>query len=977
MGFVGRGAELDRLEAALRSAADGQPTTVLVGGDAGIGKSRLLDEFRDRAHQQGTLVLSGACLELGGEGLPYAPIIEALRGLADVVGPVELRRLAGGARAELARLLPGLRSGDGADVAAPWGVLTPASQLRLFEALLGLLGGLAASSPVVVVLEDVHWADASTRDLLVFLAHNLRGVGLVLVASFRTDELRRQHPLRLLLPRLLREDTVEHLELDPLDRDGFALLLEDLVGDPPGPELLDALFERTGGNPFFAEQLVAAGGDVAVLPELLRDVLLLALDGLSEPALRTLRVVAAAGGEQVGHGLVARAVGLSEQELDAAVREAVQFGVLATAPGAGTYGLRHALLTEAVLTTLLPGEVGRVHGRLAQAIEQAPRLAVRSAPAELAHHWHLAQDQPRSLVASLDAARQAETTVGIDEARSHVERALTLWDQVPDAHELTGLDHRELLQWAAWLSHLAGQPRRAIALQQAALDELAPDADLNRKARLHERLGLYLWQIGEGDGAMKARAEAVRLLPADPPSPERARALAGYSHYLMLSDRIAESNEPAHEALRMARALGERGIEAAVLGTLGPSLAFRGDEDGLTLLRESRAIAEELDDRWQIDRSYHNEAAALIALGRYDQAIVVASAGLDHARDRGTDRDGALITMLVRGALHRGRWELADEALRTAPRESEGMWSALNQLYRAYLAACRGEPERARTALTEARRLGVDVDVTVRARVLMVKLTAALLGGDTAQVEAVLAALPPTDKRVDGSAWWAGDAVELRALVLRALADQATSRPPDRALGDRVLADCRQITERLATAPPPIFAWLALAEAEHTRLTGADDIAERWALATTRCGQLQLVHHASYARFRHAQALLDLGSRAQVNQLLLDAFTQAEGLGAVPLSNDVAALARRANIDLGRDKLAATPAEQLGLTPREGEVLELLADGRTNPQIAEQLYISAKTASVHVSNILRKLEVTNRGEAAAVAHRHGLATSRD
>ncbi|TVP72703.1 MAG: hypothetical protein EA340_03115, partial [Nitriliruptor sp.] len=717
--------------------------------------------------------------------------------------------------------------------------------------------------------------------------------------------------------------------------------------------------------------------DVSALPELLRDVLLLALDGLSEAALRTLRVVAAAGGEQVGHGLVARAVGLSDRELDAAVREAVDAGVLTTDPGAGTYTLRHALLTEAVSTTLLPGEVGRVHGRLAQAIGQDPGLAVRSAAAELAHHWHLAQDQDRSLVASLEAAREAETTVGIDEARSHVERALTLWDQVLDAQELVGLEHTELMEWAAWLSYLAGQPRRAIALQRAALEELPADADLYRQARLHERLGEYLWGIGDGDGAVSARAEAVRLLPADPPSPERARALAGYSHILMLTHRNDASYEHGNAALSMARTLREREIEAAVLGTLGPSLVARGDEDGLELLHRARAIAEEVGDDLQVSRTYHNEAAALFSLGRYDEAITVATTGLDRARATDTARGGGWIAMLVRAAVHRGRWELADQALRTASREAGGYFAALNQLYLAYLSACRGEPERARSALTEARRLGVLNDEMTRDRVLMVQLMVALLSGDTAQVTATLDSLRPIDDRVEGSVRPAEDAVELRALVLRALADRATRGRPDRARGDTVLASCHQIVERMPATFPPVKAWLALAEAEHARLTGAADMAERWAAATDRCDQLQLVHHAAYARLRQAQALLDRGSRAQVNQLLLEAFTQAEALGAVPLRNDVAALARRANIDLGRQEVSPTPAEQLGLTPREGEVLELLAAGRTNPQIAERLYISAKTASVHVSNILRKLEATNRGEAAAIAHRHGLAPSPD
>jgi predicted ATPase/DNA-binding CsgD family transcriptional regulator len=972
MGLVGRRAELGRLEEALRSAADGQPVTVLLGGDAGVGKSRLLAEFGERASRQGASMLTGACLELGEDGLPYAPVIEALRALPDQLGPVEVRRLAGGAHAEVARLLPSIAPDDAGVRAVPSDDLTPGSQLRFFEALLGLLGGLAASRPVVVVLEDVHWADSSTRDLLVYLAHNLRDVPVVLVASYRTDELRRQHPLQQLLPRLLREDSVHHLELAPLGRDEFARLLQQRLDRPPGPELVDALFERTRGNPFFAEQLIAAGGDVAALPELLREVLLLTLDGLPEPSLATLRVVAAAGGEHVSHDLLARVVDLPDQALDNALRAAVDAGVLTSDPRRGTYAFRHALVTEAVTTSLLPGEVGRVHRRLAQAIEADPRLAVRSATAELAHHWHLAQDQPRSLVASLDAARTAESAIGIDEARTHVERALTLWDQVTDAPQLAGLDHPDLLAWGAWLSFLAGQQRRAISLQRAALTELGAGAGPSRQARMLERLGEYLWQLGDGDAALDARAEAVRLLPAEPPTAARAQALAAYSHYLMLTDRIDESHEPAQEALRLARHLGERGIEAAVLGTLGPSFALRGDEDGLELLRESRAIAEELDDEWQINRSYHNEAASLIALGRYDPAIAVASRGLDHARGRATDRGGGLIAMLLRATLHRGRWELADEVLRTVPREVDDIWSAQHQLYHAYLAACRGESERARSALAEARARGIDVDVTLRERVLMVSLTVARLDADTAPIEAALDAAPSLDDRVDTSGWRAGDAIEMCAVALRALADRATLRPPDRARADATLAQCHQIADRMPPMLPPIFAWLALADAEHARLTTATDVPERWAAATARCDELGLTYHAAYARFRYAQALLDHGSRTPADQLLRDAYTHADHLDAAPLRNDVAALARRANLDLGLERPPATPAEQLGLTPREGEVLELVAAGRTNPEIAERLYISTKTASVHVSNILRKLEVTNRGEAAALAHRHGV-----
>jgi DNA-binding CsgD family transcriptional regulator len=970
VGFVGREVELGRLEGALQAAGRGDPSVVLLGGEAGVGKTRLLEQFQVHARGQGALVLAGACLELGEEGLPFAAVAEALRSLRGAVGRMELRRLAGGDRAELARLIPGLHTGDEARHATAPGKLSSLSQLRLFEALLELLGGLAASRPVVFVLEDVHWADASTRDLLLFLAHNLREERLVLVASYRTDEMQRQHPLRLLLPRLLREDPVDHVDLVPLSREEVAALVEDLLGVPPGPELLGTLFERTGGNPFFIEQLVRSGAEVSALPELLRDVLLLAFDGLSDLTMRLLRVVSAAGGERVGHDLVARTAGIPDDDLDAAIREAVHAGVLIADLRSGSYGMRHALLAEAVLTTLLPGEAGRLHTRLAQAIEQDPRLAVHSATAELAYHLHLAGDQPRSMVASLDAAREAERTLGIDEARSHVERALALWDQVADAQQRAGLEHRELLEWAAWLSYLTGRSRRAIALQRAALDELPEEADPHRSAPMHESLGTYLWDVGDGAGAVRARAEAVRLLAPEPPSPQLASALASYSHILVLTHRDEESTEPGKQALDLARRSGDREVEAAVLGTLGTSRLARGDDGGLGLLHRSRTLAEELGDELQISRSYHNEASALFYVGRYDQAITVASAGLERVRGNVASSSfvPGLTASLARPALHRGRWELAAQVLRTAPRVAGNSFAAMNQLYLAYLAACRGELDRAWMALAEARRLGVQADDTAPDRVLMIQLAVALLGGDDAKVAAALDALPPIDERIEQSARMAEDAVELRALVLRALAEQARTGPPDRERADAVLAQCHEIARRVPVTLPPLKGWLMLAEAEHARLSAAPDAAEYWSAATAHCDQLGLAYQGAWTRLRHAETLLGGGSRRKARQRLHEAAERADELGAFPLRNELSALARRASIDLGHGR-ARLPAEPFGLTPRESEVLELVAAGRTNPEIAERLFISPKTASVHVSNILRKLEVSNRGEAAALAHR--------
>ena len=978
VGLFGRQTELDQLEAALDRAIGGEPSVLLIGGDAGVGKSRLVAAFAQLADRQSALVLCGGCLELGDGGLPYAAVAEALRDLPDRVGAPELRRLAVADGSDLGRLIPALRDDDTAPGARRRDPeLTPTSQLRLFEALLHLFAGLAASAPVVLVIEDAHWADASTRDLLVYLAHNLRDVAFLLVVSYRTDDLHRQHPFRLVLPRLLREDVVGHLRLEPLGRAPFDELLEALLGEPPGPELTEELFQRTGGNPFFAEQLVSAGGDPSDLPELLRDVLLLAIDDLDEQTVSLLRIVAAAGGEQVGHELLDRVSGLGEDGLDRSLRTAVQRGVLMADPRAGTYGFRHALLGEAVDTTLLPGERGRIHGRLAGAIDDEPRLAVRSATAELAHHWHLAWDQARSLEASLAAAREAESSVGVAEALAHVERALELWPQVDRAEERTGLDRSDLLQWAARLSKLAGRAERALALQEAAIESLPEGVGWSRRAILHGQLGQYRWEVGDGDGAVHELRRALDLVPAEPPSPERARALAQYSHYLAMTTKLDESERHGHAALTMARTFGDRLLEGFMLGVLGDIRILRGDLAGLEQMREARRIAGELEADEEVGRWYHNEGAFLLAFGRFDDAIVVATAGLEHgeATNAGMAGRQGLYGIAARAAFRAGRWQLADQVLRAAPRRAGGIFAGLNHLLRADLAACRGDHETAAAALQAARRHHVETDAGARAYYLTVLLTFTLVHGGSSAVQAILDAGLPLDLHASKEL---GDpeGVGLCSVALRAVADEAAAGRADPALADAFLAEAHEFAQLTLDGIIVVPAWLALARAEHARATAHDDTVDLWELATSRCEEVSLAHHAAYARFRHAQALLDQARRTQAVEPLRLAHRTATRLGAAPLERDITHLARRANVDLGTGA-AATPAEELGLTPREAEVLELVAVGRSNPEIAAELYITAKTASVHVSNMLRKLEVTSRGEAAALAHRRGFVTHDD
>jgi DNA-binding NarL/FixJ family response regulator len=971
--FVGRVEEVARLTDVLRSAAEGAPAMVLVGGDAGVGKTRLVAEFSARAEEQGALVLTGGCLQLGGEGLPFAPVVEVLRGAAQVLGLAEVRRLVGENGGELARLLPALGRADRPTAQAPGDEFTPASQLRLFEALLGLLAGIASRRPLVVIVEDVHWADASTRQLLVYLAHNLPAVGMVLVVTFRTDELHRRHPLRPLLTQLLREEPVTRLDLHPFGCEDLSLLLADILGRAPDPLLVDGLFERSQGNPFFAEQLLAAGSEVASLPEQLRDVLLVPIDDLSAATVQVLQTVATAGGE-IGHDLLAEVAGLAEPELDASLRAAVERGVLRADPAAETYRLRHALLTEAIVTTLLPGESGRLHRRLAQAIEAEPRRAVRSAAAEVAHHWHRAHDQPRSLVAALAAAREAEAVLGVVEASRHLDRALELWPRVPDAAERTGLARADVLRWAADLAYLAGEPRRAVALQEAVLVESDANDDQLGRAVLLQRLGLFRSNGDDEQGALAACAEAVKLVQDHPPSVAQAQVLARYSQVLMRALCHDDATVYGQQALEVARTVEDGAVESQVLNTLGACMTSRGDEGGLALLQQARAIAEQLNLPEEALRTYVNEASALGGFGRNDDAIEVATQGIARAHQLGLRMFSQhLSASLAWHALYRGRWELVDEALESLTRS--GWVPGGTQLLIVRMAAERGELQAARAALEAATRLGLRDHSQQRFGYLITQLRVALLGGDTDELNACVDGRPPLDQSLE-PATVVELAIELRTDILRALADQAALGHADPQLADTILEECQQLAAPVPSTFRLVPVWVSLAEAEHARARAASEIVQRWMAATASCDEHALAAFGAYARYRLAEALLAAGTRELARRPLRDAHAVARRLRATPLERDIADLARRARVDLDDPPDTVSP-RQLGLTPRETEVLSLLAQGRTNAAIAEQLYISPKTASVHVSNILRKLQVSNRGEAAAVAHRAGLTDPRN
>jgi hypothetical protein len=465
-----------------------------VAGESGVGKTRLLRELERRAVARGARVLRGDCLAFGADGLPYAPIAAALRGLARELEPGDFAELVGPSGGDLARLLPELSATHAADEPGEGMSATGEAigQARLFGLLRALLDRLAEESPVLFAVEDIHWADRSTLEFLSSLVRGMRDERLLLVCTYRSDELHRQHPLRPFLAEEERRAVVERLEVGAFTRAELAEQVAGILGDAAAPDLVARLHARCEGNAFFAEELLAAADAVAgPLPSSLRDVLNLRLDALPDDARGVLRVAAAAG-RRSSHRLLAAVAGLPEPALVDALREAVAQHVLVQ--DAGGYAFRHALLQEAAYADLLPGERTALHLALAEALRDDPTLADGTAAAELALHWSAAHRMPEALAAYVRAGLEAEQVFAFVEAGQHFERALELWDLVEDAGERAQLDLLDVVTHTAHNTHIAGEHHRAVTLGRMAIEPRRP-------RRRRHRLGL--------------RARAGRALPVD------------------------------------------------------------------------------------------------------------------------------------------------------------------------------------------------------------------------------------------------------------------------------------------------------------------------------------------------------------------------------------------------------------------------------------------------------------------------------
>jgi DNA-binding CsgD family transcriptional regulator len=979
--LVGRLEELGVLEAAQERAANGEPAVVLVGGEAGIGKTRLIAELAERHPMEGTRVLAGGCLPVGGDGLPYAPIVEALRPLPTELGVEAVRALVGPSWSELAHLLPTLGQ-------PPTGPTGQAAQARLFELLLGLLGRLGEQVPVVLVVEDLHWADRSTRQLLAFLVRNLRSERLLLLVTYRSDEPR---PDRLgpYLAELNRADRVQRLELARLDRAATVAQLTGILGAAPAADLVEAVFVRSEGNPFFTEELLAAvRAGSGALPLTVRDLLRGRVEGLLEQPRRVLGVAAVAG-RQVSHRLLAAVAGLADQQLEGALRQVVAQQLLVTKPGEDSYQFRHALLREVVEAGLLPGERARLHAGYAHALTQRPELATGApavAAAELAAHWDAAGELVRALPARVQAGLAAERARAFAEAWRHYERALELWEQVADPGRPAGLDRVELLARAAEAVALTGAAGEAVGLLEDALGRVDVSADPVRAAVLLARLGTHRRVAGDEAGALAALRQAEGLVSGAPPSAEVARVLAACAYGLLLRARSEQAIACSEAAIAAARAVGARAEEATALRVLAAGLAGVGGlERALELLLEARRLAEEVEDAEAVMGTYMTVGHLLVWAGREREALEDAWQGYRRARELGLDRaTGSFVAgNLAFNLLGTGRWGECEQLTREAL--ASETWGGFNlRVVRGVLLARQGEFPAAREELDLALRLSPPY---LRDSAFLGQAEFALWAGRQDQAATAVAEglrgwaegdPDSTQTHPDDSEWY--------PLALRLEADRAEQAATRRASEEAAEARRRAAPlvaelDRLEAAPPPQARYpyvngnLLLARAEQSRLEGRSD-PRRWRAAALAWEQMEHPFEAAYARFREAEALLAHGSsRPQAEQALRGADRTAVALDAAPLRREIESLAKRGRLRLEDhlDKAATSkvpsPAGSLGLTRRETEVLTLMAKGRTNKQIGKQLFITEGTAGVHVSRILTKLGVASRVEAAAIAHR--------
>ncbi|MGW1108669.1 helix-turn-helix transcriptional regulator [Streptomyces sp. NPDC002540] len=1029
--FVGRAGEFASLVDALtRAGAEGtgradhpggEPQALLVGGEAGVGKTRLVEEFLAAAVRREAVVAVGGCVEIGADGLPYAPFSTALRALRRTL-PEEMAAACAGQEGELARLLPELGEADR-------DATDEHSTARLFELTARLLERISAQRAVVLVLEDLHWADASTRHLLAYLFRTVRSGRLVVIGTYRTDDIHRRHPLRPLIAELDRLRTVRRIELARFNRAEVCRQLTGILAATPEAALVDEIFERSDGNAFFVEELACSleSGDRSRLSDSLRDLLLVRVEALPEDAQKIARIVAE-GGSAVEYELLAAVAGLGEDELIGALRAAVGANLLLTTPEGNGYRFRHSLVREAVSDDLLPGERSRLNRRYAEALELDPALVRAGERAtRLASYWYGAHDAAKALPAVLKASVEARRRYAFSEQLRLLERAMELWDDAPDSvrrtlrpidyaesypacgcdPEATPLRYLDLMAEATVAARFGGERERALAIAKKAMRVLDGEDDPLRAAWFWVQRSRLMQDLTRGDGWQEL-ANAQELVRGLPPSVVHADVLMSVAGWGALHRPGAETLRAVDRAVEYARLVGDEYIELHARLTRGWLTADAGGVDeGIAEMYAVRDRADELHLVGIMSRAGINLPSTLEALGRSLEAVAAADHGIEISRSHGiVDMEAWVRCNQATSLFSLGHWDesraTTDVAARAAQSsKAQGFVAAR----RTELALARGDLAEAEIQLALTRRCFGSRDPQPQLLISPVRhaMALAVQQGRLSEARAAFEAqakegFPPGTQRY---------ALPLLHVAAAAEAD-ARGLPAAEPGRPAILASIRTHLKRLPMLIPLWAAYGLLVDAELARAEGLDT-PDHWSRAAAAFAPLQRPYELAQIRHRWAEALLIAsGDRSAVTTLLREAHRTARRLDARPLTEAIELLAGRARVTLtppdrtpasgtahempaavtvpardggsdeavGREQTedhlreaAAAAVESFGLTRREQDVHRLVAAGHTNRRIAEELYISPKTASVHVSNILAKLGVASRGEAAALAHR--------